>query len=368
MHHLMNRRRFMQATSSGLAVGALSSLAGRAAAQSTNELRVLVNGGEVGKANIEAYVKPFEAETGIKVTPITQDFDFAKLELMVKANNVTIDASPMGPGAMLPAAAKGYLEKIDYSIHKKEEIDGLFDFAKHPFGVASLIYSYNMVYNTNTFPDGKPRPGNWAEFWDVSKFPGTRFLVSGQYGSEGPWEEALMADGVAIDKLYPMDIDRIFASLDKIKPHVRKWWSSGSEIQQLMSGGTGDIMNSYDGRAISSMDKGLPVEISRNQAKLTWDYWVIPKGGPNTQNAQKFVEFAARGENQANFSKMYPEGPSNRNAFKLIPDDIARRLPTHPDYMSQGIPINGAWYAEVGSDGLTNTQRLAQRWSEWVLR
>lgn len=38
--------------------------------------------------------------------------------------------------------------------------------------------------------------------------------------------------GVPADRLYPMDIDRIFASLDKIKPHIRKWWGTGSEIQQ----------------------------------------------------------------------------------------------------------------------------------------
>ncbi|RAZ71152.1 ABC transporter substrate-binding protein [Mesorhizobium atlanticum] len=367
MKNILNRRRFIQAASSAVAAGALSSVATRSRAQSSGELRVLVNGGDVGKSNIEAYVKPFEAETGVKVTPITQDFDFAKLELMVKSNNVTIDVGPMAPGGALPAGAKGYLEKIDYSIYKKDELDGIFEFAKDQFGVASLIYSYNMVYNTKKLSPDK-RPANWAEFWDVAKFPGTRFLVSGQYGSEGPWEEALMADGVDPLKLYPMDIDRIFASLDNIKPHIRKWWSNGSEIQQLMNGGTGDVMNSYDGRAISLIDKGSPIEISRNQAKLTWDYWVIPKGGPNVQNAQRFVEFATRAERQAAFSKLYPEGPSNRNAFKLIADDVARKLPTHPDYMTKSIPINGGWYAEVGSDGLSNTQRLAQRWSEWVLR
>lgn len=368
MKHRLNRRRFIQATSSAIAVGALSSVTTRAVAQSSGELRVLVNGGEVGKAQIEAYVKPFAAETGINVTPITQDLDFAKLELMMKANNVTIDASPLNPGAVFPASDKGYLEKIDYSIYKKEELDGFYDFARDTFGVASLVYSYNMVYNTKKFPADKPRPTNWAAFWDVAKFPGTRFLVSGQFGSEGPWEEALMAEGLDLDKLYPMDIDRIFASLDKIKPHIRKWWTNGSEIQQLMSGGTGDIMNSYDGRAISLIDKGSPIEINRSQAKLTWDYWVIPKGGPNTQNAQKFVEFATRGERQAAFCKLYPEGPSNRNAFKFIPEDVARKLPTHPDYVAKSIPINGRWYAEVGSDGLSNTQRLAQRWNEWVLR
>jgi putative spermidine/putrescine transport system substrate-binding protein len=165
-----------------------------------------------------------------------------------------------------------------------------------------------------------------------------------------------------------MDIDRIFASLDKIKPHIRKWWTSGSEIQQLMRSGSGDVMMSYDGRANSSIDQGSPLEINRNQAKMTWDYWVIPKGSPNAENAQKFIEFACRAENQANLAKHFPEGPVNRNAFKLLPEELARKLPTYPEYLAKSIPINGQWYSEVGPDGLTNAQQLIKRWNDWVLR
>ncbi|QRM33289.1 ABC transporter substrate-binding protein [Microvirga sp. VF16] len=367
MSLLINRRHFLQG-SSAIAAGALAAPAGGAFAQSSNELRVVTYGGESGKGVLEAYVKPFQAQTGIKVTPISQDFDPAQLELMAKSNNVTADVVPLIQGALASAAAKGMLEKIDYSRFRPEDLNGIVDFAKDPYGVGTLIYSYNMVWNTKKFPAGKPRPTNWAEFWDVKQFPGTRFLVAGQYGSEGPWEEALLADGVPADKLYPMDIDRIFASLDKIKPHIRKWWTSGSEIQQLMRSGSGDVMMSYDGRANSSIDQGSPLEINRNQAKMTWDYWVIPKGSPNAENAQKFIEFACRAENQANLAKHFPEGPVNRNAFKLLPEELARKLPTYPEYLAKSIPINGQWYSEVGPDGLTNAQQLVKRWSDWVLR
>lgn len=52
-------------------IDVLLSTANQASAQSLGELRVLIGGGDVGTANIEAYVKPLQAETGIKVTPIT---------------------------------------------------------------------------------------------------------------------------------------------------------------------------------------------------------------------------------------------------------------------------------------------------------
>ncbi|WP_353039750.1 ABC transporter substrate-binding protein [Mesorhizobium sp. M1300] len=280
MSFCINRRRFMQATSSAMAVGTLSSVVRRASAQSSGELRVTVGGGDVGKATIEAFVKPFEAETGIKVTPITDDANMGQIELMVKSSNVTLDVGYVGQGSALTLAGKGLLEKIDYSIYKKEDLDGMYGFAKQPSGIAWPVYSYNMVYNTESFPASKPRPMTWADFWDVEKFPGIRTLVSGQYGSEGPWEEALLADGVPADQLYPMDIDRIFASLDKIKPHIRKWWGTGSEIQQMLHDKAVEIAQSYDGRALLLIDQGAPAEINRNQAKLQWDYWVIPKGGP----------------------------------------------------------------------------------------
>ncbi|XSC42605.1 extracellular solute-binding protein [Bradyrhizobium sp. RDT10] len=309
MSFWMNRRRFMQATSSAMAVGALPSIANRASAQSPGELKIRVSGGAFGKANIDAYVKPFEAETGIKVTPITDWTTLAQIELMARTNTVSVDVGILDQSTALVVASKGYLEEIDYSIYKKEELDGILDYGKQPFGVAAGIYSFNMVYNTEKFPADKPRPTSWAEFWDVKKFPGVRTLVSGQGGSQGPWEEALLADGVAPDALYPLNIDRVFAGLDKIKPHIRKWWNTGSEIQQVMRDKAADIVQSYDGRAVQLIDEGAPIEINRNQAKLTWDYWIIPKGSPNAKNAQKFIEFATRADRQAAHAQLFPYGP-----------------------------------------------------------
>lgn len=364
----INRRRFMQATSSAVAVGALSSVARRASAQSSGELKIVVVGGNFGKAVLEAFVKPFEAETGIKVTPVNQDVNDAQIGMMVEARNVSVDVGLLSQGGVLNLAAKGYLENIDYSIYKKAELEGIEGHFKQPFGVSPYIYSSIMAYNTKKFPVGKPRPTTWAEFWDVKKFPGVRALPTGQGGIGGPWEEALLADGVAADALYPMDVDRIFASLDKIKPHIRKWWASGSEILQIMRDNVADIVQTYDGRAISLIDDGAPIEINRNQVKLTWDYWYIPKGSPNLQNAQKFIEFTTRSDRQAAFAQLFALAPSNRNAYRLIPEKIARKLATYPDYAANSYTVNAKWYAEIGSDGLSNVQRLVQRWNDWILR
>src|SRR5438874_1714698 len=159
----INRRRLLKASTSAAVVGALTSFRGTALAQA-GELRVALYGGEVGKAGIEVFVKPFMAETGIKVQPITDDTSVANLELIQKSGNVTVDLCGVGPGTAYIANGKGLLDKVDYSIFKKEELDALPEACKQPFGLSVIFYSYVMAYNTEKFPAGKPRPRNWAEF------------------------------------------------------------------------------------------------------------------------------------------------------------------------------------------------------------
>ena len=49
----------------------------------------------------------------------------------------------------------------------------------------------------------------------MKKFPGRRALRNHPIAT---LEAALMADGVAPDKLYPLDVDRAFKKLEEIKP------------------------------------------------------------------------------------------------------------------------------------------------------
>lgn len=368
MSLLVNRRHLLQRASSLIAMGSLPLYAGKAAAQSAGQLKAVVGGGGFGKAVVEAFVKPFEAESGVKVTAITDDMSGAQIAAMVASKNVTIDTIVRNQSSALELSRAGQLEPIDYSIFKKEELANIADYCKKPFGFGPYVYSWNLVFNTKKIAAGQPRPNSWADFWDVKRFPGIRTLASGQYGAAGPWEEALLADGVPANKLYPLDIDRAFASLDKIKPHIRKWWTSGAEILQIMQSESADLAQSYDGRALALIDQGRPIEIVRNQAKLTWDYWVIPKGSPNVANAQRFLEFTSRADRQAAFAQLWPQAPSNSAAYKLIPDQTARKLATHPDYTGNSIILDAAWYGDVGPDGQSNVQRLVQRWNDWILR
>ena len=65
------------------------------------------------------------------------------------------------------------------------------------------------------------------DFWDAAKFPGARMLADMASGSPN-LEFALIADGVPMDKIFPIDIDRAFKSLSRIKPYIKKFWDTGA--------------------------------------------------------------------------------------------------------------------------------------------
>src|SRR5258705_369542 len=78
--------------------------------------------------------------------------------------------------------------------------DKLFPDAIFANGISYCALGTNLCYRRDKFPNGGPQ--SWADFWDVKKFPGTRSLYN---NAPRTLAFALLADGVAPDKLYPMD-------------------------------------------------------------------------------------------------------------------------------------------------------------------
>src|SRR5262249_46849877 len=152
----------------------------------------------------------------------------------------------------------------------------------------SHAFSFNIVYRTDIYGEGKG-PQTWAELWDVQKFPGPRTLPV--YAPETV-TFALLADGVTQKTLYPLDLDRAFASLDRIKKHVRVFWQSGAQSRQLIQDKEvhcGSLWASASGGLIQ---EGVPLTLVRNQAVLEEAFWAVSKGTPRAKNAWKFIQFA----------------------------------------------------------------------------
>ena len=89
------------------------------------------------------------------------------------------------------------------------------------------LYSFNIIYNTAAFSKGK-HPRSWAEVWDAKAFPGPRTFNFGG-GTTPQLEFALLADGVPLSQVYPIDIERAWKKYDQLRPLVSKWYVSHAQ-------------------------------------------------------------------------------------------------------------------------------------------
>jgi putative spermidine/putrescine transport system substrate-binding protein len=315
-------------------------------------------GGAYSDAQRAALFKPFEEKTGIKIIDVAPT-STAKIKAMVTTGNIEWDVADVSAAYVILLQKQGLLEKIDYSGFDKKLFDEAVEGTFIPYAVGHSFYSTIMAYRTDVF--SKERPRNWKDFWDVKRFPGPRCLMNGTFS--GSLEFALMADGVPIDKLYPLDIARAYKKLTEIKPHVVKWWDAGAIPAQLLTDKEVVLTNSWHGRILKILEEGAPVAIEWNQGGLNSMYWGIPKGTKNYKNALKFIEFSIQAENQARWVNYYRGGigPINKRAFSLIKPEILKNTPTAPENLKMQFLCNSEWWGE-------NLERTTEYWHKWTVQ
>ena len=149
-------------------------------------------GGTTQDAQKQAWAEPFTQATGIAVL---QDgpTDYGKLKAMVEAA-MSWDVVDVEHDFAIKAAADGLLEPLDFQAIDKSTIDPRF-VTDHAVG--SFYYSFVLAYNQDA---GRGGPPTWADLFDLEKFPDKRTFY--KWSAPGAIEIALLADGVAPDKLY----------------------------------------------------------------------------------------------------------------------------------------------------------------------
>src|SRR5262245_15447153 len=187
----------------------------------------------------ENYINDFEKETGIKVID-TSPVDFGKLRAMVESGNVTWTITEIGGQDGYRVTEMGLAEPIDAKIVDRSKFQPQAQMS-HVFSPS--CYSTVIAYRPDAFPKGAPQ--SWADFWDVTSFPGPRSLRNHPVDN---LEAALMADGVAADKLYPIDVDRAFKKLDAIHKHINVWWTSGQQPAHLLVDKEVELATGENGR------------------------------------------------------------------------------------------------------------------------
>jgi putative spermidine/putrescine transport system substrate-binding protein len=355
----LGRRDFLRALATGTAGSALLSplmaLASRSAKAAERPVTYFSYGGAWKQAIMGAFGDPFTKKTGIPVQ-YQEPYSFAKLRAMHEAKAQQIDIVGVNGMDVYIAARLKMITPVDWSLVDKSVLDP--QQLHHADVIGCSSQSMNVCYSKKKWP-GDQHPNSWTDFWNVEKFPGRRSLRR-----DALWtmEAALKADGVKDDAFYPLDVERAFRSLDRIKPHIKTWWSDNSQAQQLMEQEEVDLIYMTNGRATQSiLDHKAAFEMIWNEAIYAGhaEGWIVPVGCPNPQGGMKFLDIVGRPEHQAVFARLLYYAPQHPKAFDLLEPKLAKLMPSYPENEKLAHTINYQWWAD-------NNARVQRRFEQWL--
>lgn len=325
-------------------------------AEAANQLMVRTPGGAFDDVKRKTVYEPFRQETGIEIVPVPATV--GKMLAMFKAGQVEIDCIDTGNDALLQLEEAGALAPLDYKAFKYTDLADIEPSVRLPYQVGSFVYAFAMAYNTGVFPPGK-EPKSWAEFWDAKAFPGPRTMAGMESGAPN-LEIALIADGVPMDKIYPIDIERAFKSLSRIKPSIAKFWDTGALSAQMMADKEAVLGILWNTRVQAAIDGGAPLAVQWNQNQILVQSYGIPKGSKNEAAALKFIDYSISPEVQSRWFSVYKAIPVNKKAYPATSKDLIDPATNTPWTVSKGFMTDIKWWSQ-------NRAKVNQMWSNWVL-
>jgi len=329
---------------------------GGAAAQS-KEVIMQDPGGAYGEALREVMYNPFEKDTGVKVVTVQEARSGPKIKAQGATGKAQWDLTFIFDQET--TLLSDFLLDIDYSKlsdEAKKTLATMPDNLKRPKGVALQVIGVAMAYNTQKYANAKPQ--SWADFWNVKDFPGKRCMPG---WSRFVFEAALMADGVDKDKLYPIDMDRALKKIAEIKPHVSKWWTTAAQAPQLLLDGEADMCMAYAGRINNLVvNEDAPIDMTWNQGFIYYDFFSIPKGGPNPENALKLLSYRLEAKRAADLSTAYPVPVPSELVYNAADPKVSRLWANNPDNVKQAIEWNADYWGAPSQVGTLTNEEYGQ--------
>jgi putative spermidine/putrescine transport system substrate-binding protein len=301
-------------------------------------------GGTSGDAMQVAYIDPFTASTGTPVERVPTA-DLGKLQAAAKAGTHDVDVAELDSISAVAANALGLTETIDYA--KLKPVNPLTPAGQMPYGLG-----YQEFSTVPSWADKAKALTSFTDFFDPTGFPGRRSIPD--YPSF-VIPVALVADGVAPEAMYPLDLPRAFKALDRIKGDLVLWKSGAEPVQQLQSGEV-DYAIAWSGR----VNNQSGVQYTFNQGMLDVAFLTVPKGGTGTDTVYTFLRGVTDVNNQLTAVKIIPYPAPSKDLSAQIPADLASSLPTTPENLSKQFRLDPVWWA-------TNYEKVAAEWEKWKL-
>ncbi len=349
----INRRDFLKksAVAAGVLAGSgplvLISRKGQAAADK-GPIVFCTYGGPYGD-NMQKYViDPFTKKTGIEVIR-TSTPKFANVKAMVDTGNVEWDVVDAEARLFYRGLDLDLFTPLDWAVvgHKDELVTG----GVQPAGAANVFYHIVLAWHTSKY-SRETAPKSWSDFFT---FSGKRTTRNEGYET---LEVSLLADGVAKEKLYPLDVERGLTKLSTVKKDIIFWANTKMALDLLVSNEV-DFGAVTGGPVQKTIEMGEPLDFTWNQALVGNDYLVIPKGSKQIEASMKFIGHCMDPEVQGAFSTHYTMGPSNTKAFEFMPKGRGDQLCTGPNIRPLVVFKNAQYWAK-------NEAEVEKRFEQWM--
>jgi len=305
-------------------------------------------GGDVQKVEMSIFNK-FADKAGARVVG-DSPVQLAKIQAQVQSGNVTWDV--VNTLAYAAKANCGTLfERLDLS---------KIDLSKLPKGVTAeecgiplTTAAGVLAYSSAAFPNGGPQ--TWSDFFDTKKFPGKRVLDG--TNPVRVLTMALLADGVAPDKLYPLDVDRAFRKLDTIKNDVITF-STGAELQQIMESHQGAVGQVWAARVRLSNINGADWKVAPATPIIIKEVWAILKGSKNQDVAMGALNYWLGAQQQTDFQEGTAALAMNADATPKL-DDQAKAVQALKPPFEPFVMIDADYWAK-------NLTKITDRYTTWL--
>ena len=310
-------------------------------------------GGMFQDGQVAAASDPFAKESGATMLS-DGPTEYSKVKAQVDSNNVSWDIVDSDTiWAASQCGEDGLLQPLDLDIVDVSNIpDGLVGECYVP----AMQYGYIIMYNEDKYGDNPPT--GWADFFDTENFPGKRGIAGFEDIGPGVYEGVLLADGVAADDLYPLDMDRVYEKLDEVRDSFI-FWTTGAESQQMIESGEADMALVWSGRGYEAVVNGAPYKPIWNQGLVVSDALGVPKNAKNPDAAFAYINYYLGAKQQAKLTELTSYSPVHVGSKPNLDELASQYLVTSPEIAPQVIATDSNWWGD-------NYDEQLSVWLEWL--
>ncbi|MFG1606142.1 extracellular solute-binding protein [Actinoplanes sp. NPDC049265] len=309
-------------------------------------------GGAGQQAMIDKYQQPYTAAHPEVTFVNTSPPDLAQVKAQVMSRNVKWDVVAVPPAAATQGCGTLF-EELDFP---GLDTTDLLPTTVGRCYLGNWINATPVAYRTEAFPDPATAPKRVEDFFDLRKFPGQRGILPSL--QNGILEYPLLADGVAPEDIYPLDVDRSLAKLATIRKHVTFAPNVGA-LQQAVGAKQVDMFLLPDSRLVPLMNDGNDLTIIWDKTVTTMNAFAVPKGSPHLAAARDFIRSVVSTQAVASISEALGTAPVNRAAKPDLPPNALKVQVYGPVNTGEIVRQDIDWYA-------ANFDQVTAKLSTWL--